>query len=370
MPSLDCQSPLPRLLDLDNPPSVWRIRWYLRYLQRWRKELFRVWRQDVGAPVDGQVIGEGVDNLIGLGLLLEHIRRSESCELPLIEDFPGTRSHLTLTEIATAVSERLRNRLLAAALRPDDFGVEFPIPNSVVGGPWERRIADATWLVFRDRGLPMSVFGDFHQLCKERPLASRVPASACHGTRRSIGMYYTPAPIVDYLVSTSLSRLLDRRTPDELRGLRVVDPSCGCGAFLIGSLRFLVRWNQQQPGCAGVATENAVKLMQSAFRGCDIDSKALQSTARLLLFAVWQCMKAEGPSVSIDGETPVPDFRPNLSCMSFLGPDAGDGSPFPEPKHDAVIGGPPFVRLEELHRTQKEQLLLPTAFSFRTARAL
>jgi len=123
-------------------------------------------------------------------------------------------------------------------------------------------------------------------------------------------MFYTPAPIVDYMVSTTLSRLLADRTPEELTGLQVLDPSCGCGAFLIGCFRFLIRWREQRLGDLGMARQHAFDLMGRAFRGCDIDPRALQWTAKLLALAAWHSARG---NVECSGDAwieAIPDFKP------------------------------------------------------------
>ena len=62
--------------------------------------------------------------------------------------------------------------------------------------------------------------------------------------RNAGGIYYTPAPIVDHILDTTLSPLLNDRSPQSAAGhddtpnrhpLRVLDPSCGSGIFLLGA---------------------------------------------------------------------------------------------------------------------------------------
>ena len=52
----------------------------------------------------------------------------------------------------------------------------------------------------------------------------------------------------------------------------------------------------------------------------------------------------------------IPDFKSALRCESFLEPHSDGNRSVPEPEYDAIIGGPAFVRLEGLHRSQKERL--------------
>jgi hypothetical protein len=343
---------LPRLLDLEPSPPLGRQRWFWRYLHRWRRRLFVAWQSDANTGVDVSALGQAVDEIIGVALLIEHLRRSGCEHLPMLADACNGQSRPTIGSVVAAVVNQTHDDFLTSILQPNDFAA-IPVPASIFDERWERRIADAVWLVFRDRELPLSFFGDFHQLCTGRPLTTTAKDFA---TRRARGMFYTPAPIVDYMVSATLSRLLADRTPEELAGLRVLDPSCGCGAFLIGCFRFLIRWYENRLDDHQLAQKCAIDLMGQAFRGCDIDHRALHWTGKLLALAAWH--SASG-NVACSGDSQIeaiPNFKAILACKSFLELHGDSNQLVPEPQYDAIIGGPPFVRLEALHRSQKERL--------------
>ncbi len=57
--------------------------------------------------------------------------------------------------------------------------------------------------------------------------------------RKKQGSYYTPQVIVRYLVDRALGHYLEDKTADEIRDLRVLDPSCGSGSFLIYAYQVL-----------------------------------------------------------------------------------------------------------------------------------
>jgi len=59
------------------------------------------------------------------------------------------------------------------------------------------------------------------------------------GARRASGSYYTPTPMVDFLVRESLRPLTEGRSSAEIEQLRVVDIACGSAHFLVGAARFL-----------------------------------------------------------------------------------------------------------------------------------
>jgi len=61
-----------------------------------------------------------------------------------------------------------------------------------------------------------------------------------HGAgRKTSGSYYTPQPLVDFLVRRTLGPLVQGRTAAEILDLKVVDPAMGSGAFLVGACLFL-----------------------------------------------------------------------------------------------------------------------------------
>lgn len=61
--------------------------------------------------------------------------------------------------------------------------------------------------------------------------------------RKAGGVYYTPATIVDHVVAQTIGTLLTGKTPADAARLKVLDPACGAGAFLIGAYRYLLDWH-------------------------------------------------------------------------------------------------------------------------------
>lgn len=57
--------------------------------------------------------------------------------------------------------------------------------------------------------------------------------------RKTTGSYYTPQPLVEFLVKRTLEPLVEEKSADEILDLRVVDAAMGSGAFLVGACSFL-----------------------------------------------------------------------------------------------------------------------------------
>jgi len=341
---------MPRLLDPGWIPAASQTRRFWEYLHRWRVSLFNHWiREDRGdtPPAD---VARLVDHFLGTYLLLCYVRRWQDAGVPMLRECCAGSHVATSQNLATAIQASFPCPILQSVFDPAWVPVDAFMPIAVFASGWEKRIADALWLVFRDHPLPLSLFGDFHQLCVANPLGSDT------SRRYDRGIHYTPAPVVDYLVNTVLDRAFTGRSIDEIKGLRILDPSCGCGAFLIAALRYVLRRLDDHIGEANDSRNSWLQerfdVLGGMFLGIDIDEQAIAWTNRLLLLAVWEASFVSLQQVPQQYAPAPPDLRKNIICRSFLDvePDSTHGHV------DTIIGGPPFVRLRELYRSQQAQM--------------
>ncbi|UOG73211.1 N-6 DNA methylase [Hymenobacter tibetensis] len=61
--------------------------------------------------------------------------------------------------------------------------------------------------------------------------------------RKAGGVFYTPAYIVEYIVKNTVGKLCEGSSPQQIAKLRIVDPACGSGSFLLGAYQFLLDWH-------------------------------------------------------------------------------------------------------------------------------
>jgi hypothetical protein len=61
--------------------------------------------------------------------------------------------------------------------------------------------------------------------------------------RKAGGVYYTPSYIVDYIAKNTVGKQLEGKSPKEASELRILDPACGSGSFLIGAYQYLLDWH-------------------------------------------------------------------------------------------------------------------------------
>jgi type I restriction-modification system DNA methylase subunit len=226
--------------------------------------------------------------------------------------------------------------------------------------------------------------------------------------RKAGGVYYTPQYIVDYIVENTVGKLTESKTPEQVAELKIVDPACGSGSFLIGAYKYLLTWhlNYYKPEfikhSESAADTNAnTKTREAAIKhrnklpltpegnlttalkkqillnniyGVDIDTQAVEVTKLSLLL---KCMEGEtGSSINAVmhfGERVLPTLDNNIkSGNSLIDVDfydtefdfgeenlpagkAGKIKPFnweqafpnvfKQGGFDAVIGNPPYVQL-------------------------
>lgn len=140
--------------------------------------------------------------------------------------------------------------------------------------------------------------------------------------RRTSGSYYTPASLVRELVRAALEALLTQafdlsprtaaqwvhegiapRPAPDLRGLTVLDPAAGSGAFLLGSLDEMVRL-RKAAGDGPAATVKRDVLAHSLF-GVDLTPTAV----RLTELRLWLALVADEDTDSLATIAPLPNLN-------------------------------------------------------------
>lgn len=61
--------------------------------------------------------------------------------------------------------------------------------------------------------------------------------------KKAGGVYYTPQYIVDYIVKNTIGRLIEGKTPNQISKIKILDPACGSGSFLIQAYNYLLKYH-------------------------------------------------------------------------------------------------------------------------------
>jgi hypothetical protein len=162
--------------------------------------------------------------------------------------------------------------------------------------------------------------------------------------KKAGGVYYTPTYIVDYIVRQTVGKLVEGKTPKQVEKIRILDPACGSGSFLIGAYQFLLDWHLQfylanspvkwakggkpalvQAGKSWKLTiaERKRILLANIF-GVDIDTQAVEVTKLSLLLKVLEGETGQTLQTifRLFQERALPDLGDNIKCgNSLIGPD-------------------------------------------------
>lgn len=149
-------------------------------------------------------------------------------------------------------------------------------------------------------------------------------------TRKSGGIFYTPDYVTQYMVEQAIS-MTNQEIPSTL------DPSCGCGAFLIAAFRGMIARRVLDAGNIDVNLE----IMQS-IHGVDIDPQAVLVARRIL----WLEMLSETCStVAPDSERIAADsLAQTVRVGNTLADDFQKKLPDSFSTFDIIVGNPPYRR--------------------------
>ena len=143
---------------------------------------------------------------------------------------------------------------------------------------------------------------------------------------------------MDYIVKNTVGKLVEGNSPKEASKLRILDPACGSGSFLLGAYDFLLksyldayvkdgpekhkqRLYQAAGGWKLAIGEKKQILLNNIF-GVDIDPQAVEVTKLSLLLKVLEGESEQTAKPRLIKEPALPDLDQNIKCgNSLISPD-------------------------------------------------
>lgn len=286
------------------------------------------------------------------------IRNCEDMELEAKELLAGLRERegrgkgnliKSLQDVFAYFNAQYNSKLFANHLC-DKLDIDDDILHKIIDGLYYTKDQSA---YYDFSAIESDVLGNIYEqylghILKKSKKGAKVKDSPTH--RKQQGIYYTPTYIVNYIVRNTLGELLKDKNID-VEKIRVLDPACGSGSFLIKAFDVLHEHyakhdkNYSQPQLdfrTGGAFTTKVRILKDHLFGVDLDKQAVE-IAQLNLFL----------KIVEKGKI-LPYLEENLKCGNSLIDNpliAGDKAltwednfkdVMQEGGFDIVIGNPPW----------------------------
>lgn len=158
--------------------------------------------------------------------------------------------------------------------------------------------------------MPVEILGNAYEQFLGRVIkisrAGSVAIEEKPEVRKAGGVYYTPQYIVDYIVQNTVGKLVAGKAPKDIEKIKIADPACGSGSFLLGAYRYLLRYHQDWYHANGyaarkmkdhpltpagtLATREKKRILRNNIYGVDLDANAVEVSKLSLLLC---CMEGE-----------------------------------------------------------------------------
>ena len=405
------------------------------------------WRSDLAKNIAIRNAGLSVEELNSIvQRTIDRILFLRICEDRGIEEYPtlhklleGEHTYARLCDLFRHADEKYNSGLFHFQQEqdsdelPDTLSLSVTIDDKVLKGVIKRLYYPETPYLFSV--IPPAILGHVYEQFLGKVIrltpAHRAEVDYKPEVKKAGGVFYTPQYIVEYIVKHTVGELVKDKTPRDVAKLRILDPACGSGSFLIGAYQFLLDWHRDwyianlvpvfkeknsvadpavlallpeaaprgkkklsqvelpiyKAGSSGDATRTRSdwrlttaekkRILLNNIYGVDIDQQAVEVTKLSLLLKVLEEENEENidKQLKLFAERALPSLHDNIKCgNSLIGWDvmtpemSADEikriNPFDWDTEfadivkvggfDAVIGNPPYVRMESLERSFKE----------------
>ena len=237
----------------------------------------------------------------------------------------------------------------------------------------------------------------------EKFLGSKIRLTSSHRAkieekpevRHAGGVYYTPEWVVNYIVENTVGKIVKGKNPKEIKEIKILDPACGSGSFLLGAFSYLITyhelWYEKNPKKykddfylddeenIRLRLHKKSEILKNNIFGVDIDREATEVAIMSLYLKLLEQGYDQGQTEIMGRGFLLPDMVENIKCgnslidrtMLFETDMFGDedilpfdwqdekngfGKVFKEQGgFDAIIGNPPYIKTQELQNFAPKQ---------------
>lgn len=184
--------------------------------------------------------------------------------------------------------------------------------------------------------------------------------------RKEHGIYYTPRFITNYIVKETVGHFLEESSYNEILNMKILDPACGSGSFLIRAYDELLNYHayRRSKSVSELDQYERLPVLTGNIFGVDLDTQAVEIACLNLLLR------------SLAKRETLPSLADNIrqgnslisgteeALKSYFGDNWREKKSFnweqefedimAEGGFDIVIGNPPYVRIQTLPRDEAD----------------
>jgi len=324
-------------------------------LTRWRE----IFSKDIRKKYPDQYTSETIDEIVQRIIdRIIFIRKAEDSELEerkldqLIRRF-NKNTYDELKKIFLEYNDKYNSKLFGENKQQLHESDVIEINNEVI-----EEVIKST---YRPRGstleynfdvIGVDVLGNIYEqylayILTKTPKRTKLKGGKAH--RKEQGIYYTPNYIVDYIVRNTIGELV-KKQKNNIDKIKILDPACGSGSFLIKAFDYLVAYHskkgkisQTKLDFSGVSAtySKKVDIVKNNIYGVDLDPKAVEIAQLNLLLKIAERGRR------------LPVLRKNIKCGNSLINDEKISEEFfkwkdefkdimTEGGFDIAIGNPPW----------------------------
>ena len=209
--------------------------------------------------------------------------------------------------------------------------------------------------------------------------------------KKSQGIYYTPDFIVNYIVEKTVGERIKNKKPEEISKVKILEPACGSGSFLIGAFQCLIQYHKKwysenlqakkykddyyvdENNEIHLTLKKKGDILVNNLFGVDIDREATEVAMMSLYLKMLEEGFDRGEGILFKKDSILPDLTNNIKCgNSLVSSDyyAIEGNSLFDKEQskkinpfvwedefttviksggfDIIIGNPPYIRVQEL----------------------
>ena len=165
--------------------------------------------------------------------------------------------------------------------------------------------------------------------------------SKIHRKRKQGGIYFTPPYVVNFIINETLGKLINETKLKDIPNIKVLDPACGSGSFLISAYNKILGKIERES--KQTSFFDKFNILKENIYGVDIDEQAIQIAQLNLLLQVLT-QKERLPKLGHNIRVGNSLLHFGLNKLKPFDWQSNFKEVFKQGGFDVIVGNPPYIK--------------------------